>query len=211
MPHFEGNYQAYCGHLKKVPREIFVDKAPTLDAFRQGNLGDCYFLSSVGAAVNLNAAALKSMVHAHPDGSCDLSFRNGIHVHVPRLTDAEICLGSTAGQQGLWLNVLEKGFGLAKLHRAKNAGKEGTVSLDAISKGGDTDETISLFTGARRSCSRIERKRPHRPPMNCLPSKPKRGRYCTRPLPAATCSCADSRGQNAPWSGERPCLCSAWL
>lgn len=148
MPHFENNYHAYIKHLKSVPRQVFIEKAPSLDAFRQGNLGDCYFLSSVGAAVYLNAPAVKNMVHVQSDGSCDLTFRNGVRVHVPRLTDAEICLGSTAGQQGLWLNVLEKGFGLSKLHRVKNK-KEGEVSLDAISKGGDTDETISLFTGRK--------------------------------------------------------------
>ncbi len=54
--------------------------------------------------------------------------------------------GSSAGQQGLWLNILEKGFGMSMLHRTT---QEGRVSLDAISKGGDTDETISLFTGRK--------------------------------------------------------------
>lgn len=146
LPHFDGNYRSFCTHLKTAPREVFVDKAPNLDAFHQGNLGDCYFLSSVGAAVHLNAAAVKGMVQVKSDGSCDLTFRNGVRVHVPRLTDAEICLGSSAGKQGLWLNILEKGFGISKLHRTK---KEGQVSLDAISKGGDTDETISLFTGRK--------------------------------------------------------------
>jgi hypothetical protein len=172
LPHFEGNYHSYCNHLKKAPREIFVDKAPTLDAFRQGNLGDCYFLSSVGAAISLNAAAVKSMVHVHPDGACDLTFRNGIHVHVPRLTDAEICLGSSAGQQGLWLNILEKGFGLARLHRARKGVKVGEVSLDAISKGGDTDETISLFTGRKAellSYRRGKGKEKSPPPAHELP------------------------------------------
>src|SRR5262249_33133960 len=51
--------------------------------------------------------------------------------------------------------------GLSKLHRTK---KEGQVSLDAISRGGDTDETISLFTGRKAELLSYRRGKGTEPP-----------------------------------------------
>lgn len=167
LPHFEDNYQSFRGHLAKAPRELFVGSAPSLAGFSQGNLGDCYFLSAVGAAVARNPAAVKRMFQPHPDGSCELIFANGRRVHVGRLTDAEIALGSSAGEQGLWLNVLEKGFGLLKIHTSRNAHRGGETSLDAIASGGDADDTIELLTGHKADYLPIRRgKGKHLPPPN---------------------------------------------
>jgi hypothetical protein len=148
VPHFENNFQAFRRHIAKAPRELFVGNAPSLAGFSQGNLGDCYLLSAVGAAIARNPAGVKQMFHPQPNGSCDLTFANGRRVHVTRLTDAEIALGSSAGPQGLWLNVLEKGFGQLKLATSKQAHHSG-LGLDVISTGGDADDTIELLTGHR--------------------------------------------------------------
>ncbi len=148
VSHFEANYRAFRNHIAKAPRELFVGNAPSLTGFHQGHLGDCYFLSAVGAAVARNAAAVRNMFHPQPNGSCELTFGNGKRVHVSRLTDAEVALGSSAGAQGLWLNVLEKGFGQFKIRTSRNAHHSG-VALDAIAHGGDADDTIELLTGHR--------------------------------------------------------------
>lgn len=146
MPHFGSNFLSFRSHIAKAPHELFVGNAPSLTGFSQGLLGDCYFLSAVGAAVARSPAALKSMFHPLPNGACELTFPSGKRVHVSKLTDAELALGSSAGAQGLWLNVLEKGFGLLKIHTSKNGHQSG-VSMDAIAHGGDADDTIELLSG----------------------------------------------------------------
>jgi hypothetical protein len=162
-PHFENNYQSFRTHIAKAPRELFVGKAPSLTGFSQGNLGDCYFLSAVGAAVNRNPALIRRMFQPRPDGSVDLTFANGRHVHVTKLTDAEIAIGSSAGQQGLWLNVLEKGFGQVKIHTSRGVNR-GEPGLDAIATGGDADDTISLLTGHKADMLTIRNGKGKEPP-----------------------------------------------
>lgn len=148
LPHFEANYAAFKRHIAKAPRTIFVGNAPSFEGFHQGNLGDCYFLAAVGASVNRNPGHLRQLFHVHPDGSCDLTFPTGQRTHVSKLTDAEIALGSNAGEQGLWLNVLEKAFGQVKIQSTRSKMRE-NPAMDAISSGGDADATIKLLTGHR--------------------------------------------------------------
>lgn len=148
VPRFESTFRAFRSHIAKAPRQLFIGNAPSLEGLKQGKLGDCYFLSVVGAAVSRNPAAVKRMFHPNPNGSCELTFPNGSCITVSRLTDAEIALGSTAGAQGLWLNVLEKGFGQVKLRNARKAHYI-QVALDLISSGGSAKETIELLSGHR--------------------------------------------------------------
>ena len=49
--------------------------------------------------------------HQQSDGSCEVVFFSGEKITVPKLTDAQVALGSSAGNQGLWLNVLEEAYG----------------------------------------------------------------------------------------------------
>jgi hypothetical protein len=112
----------------------------------QGTLGDCYFVCVVGAALHTHRQRFKQMFHPQEDGSCELVFLDGKKVTVRKLTDAQIALGSSAGEQGLWLNVLEQGFG--QVRSAKDPKKApGDIPLDLISQGGDPQETISILTG----------------------------------------------------------------
>jgi len=140
-------YDGYLDHIKKAPKEIFVDnKPPSLEGFSQGWLGDCYFVAIVGAAVARDPKGVKKIFHVHEDGSCDLKFVTGRQVHVPRLTEAEVALGSTAGAQGLWLNVLEDGLGRLDLRVSHRHG----VAMDFVEAGApgvSMDAVIGMFTG----------------------------------------------------------------
>jgi hypothetical protein len=149
-------YRGFRSHIAKAPRELFVGNAPSLAGFSQGHLGDCYFVSAVGAAVARSPDAVKSMFNPNPDGSCWLTFANGRRVYVSRLSDAEIALGSSAGSQGLWLNVLEKGFGQVKIRTSKKV-HYGEIGLDAIATGGNADDTIELLSGHRGTYLSIRR------------------------------------------------------
>jgi hypothetical protein len=144
--HFEADFEHFRDHIQKAPRELFVGDAPHLLGISQGALGDCYFVSVVGAAIRTNRHRFKQMFHPQPDGSCELIFLDGERVMVHKLTDSKIALGSSAGKQGLWLNVLEQGFGQVRFAKEPNKAP-GDIPLDLISRGGDPQTTIALLTG----------------------------------------------------------------
>jgi len=155
-PRFNSDYSAFCRHLKAVPRRVFTeDECPKLLGMSQGRLGDCYFVSTIGAAVRLDRQAVRRMLHVRPDGSTDVVFPGGRSVHVNRLTDAEIALGSTAGDQGLWLNILEKALAkvFAELPTTKKLAAD--IDLDLISRGGSSARVITLLTGHAATVNRI--------------------------------------------------------
>jgi len=145
-PHFDDHFGSFHAHLNKVTRELFVDKKPpSLDGFEQGQIGDCFFLSVLGTAISRNAEAVHRMFREDKGGAVTVTFGCGKAVNVAPLTDAEIVLGSKAGQQGLWLNVAEKAFGMVENLNPKKPRSE--VALDVIASGGDPDHTIEVLTG----------------------------------------------------------------
>ncbi len=68
-------------------------------------------------------------------------------VRVPRLTDSEIAVTSSAFDQGIWINVLEKAFGEVRLAQPQTKRADDEIDLDVISRGGKIRNTIQLMTG----------------------------------------------------------------
>jgi Calpain family cysteine protease len=147
-PHFVSIYARFAQHLKKAPRDLFTgNESPTLEGVRQGALGDCYFMCVIGATVNRDPQQIRRMLHANPDGTTDVRFPGSRPVRVPQLTDSEIALTSSAADQGLWVNVLEKAFGTVKYAQPKSHQSDDDIDLDVISRGGKIKSTIQLMTG----------------------------------------------------------------
>ncbi len=143
--HFQADYEHFRNHIQNAPRDLFVGDAPQLVGMHQGGLGDCFFVSMVGAALQSDRNRLKQIFHPIKDGVCELDFLDGTKVTV-KLTDAQIALGSTAGSQGIWLNVLEEGFGQVRF-KLQPKKEPGDIPIDVISRGGDPSISISLLTG----------------------------------------------------------------
>ncbi|QJW95799.1 hypothetical protein [Frigoriglobus tundricola] len=149
--HFQSDYDRFRNHIRTAPHDLFTGTAPQLKGMSQGALGDCYFVSVVGAAVHAHRQRVLQMFRPAKDGACELDFPDGTKVLVRKLTDAQIALGSTAGEQGRWLNVLEEGFGQVRF--ARQAKKQpGDIPLDVISRGGDPATAIALLTGHKAEC-----------------------------------------------------------
>lgn len=142
---FQADFDKFRKHIQNAPREIFVDDAPQLVGIHQGGLGDCYFVSMVGASLHFNRSRLKEMFHPIKEGVCELDFLDGSKTTV-RLTDAQIALGSSAGSQGLWLNILEEGFGQVRF-KLQQKKEPGDIPIDVISRGGSPALSITLLTG----------------------------------------------------------------
>jgi hypothetical protein len=158
-PHFVSDYTNYFRHLRSAPRSLFVTAAgPYLSGMAQGNLGDCFFVSTVGVAVRRNGDVVRQMLHPNRDGSVDVEFPGGRTIHVKRLTDAEIALSSTAGPQGLWLNVLEKALSEVFITLPKPKYHQDDIDLDVISRGGSPARTITLMTGHATATTNIRKK-----------------------------------------------------
>ncbi|HEV3384713.1 MAG TPA: C2 family cysteine protease [Gemmata sp.] len=143
--HFQADYEHFRNHIQNSPRDLFVGDAPQLQGVHQGGLGDCYFVSMVGAAIHFERNRLKQIFHPIKDGVCELDFLDGTKTTV-KLTDAQIALGSSAGAQGLWLNVLEEGFGQVRFKQQPKK-EPGDIPIDVISRGGSPAASISLLTG----------------------------------------------------------------
>ena len=142
---FKGLFRKFSQHIKIVPHTMFTENAPRLEGIHQGPLGDCWVLSSVGAAVHFHPLLLKEMIHSQSDGSSNVEFRNGNSVRVNSLTDSQIALSSTCGDQGLWLNVLEQAFG--QVNKALTPKDREELGLDSINRGGNACRVITFLTG----------------------------------------------------------------
>jgi hypothetical protein len=109
-PAFQPRYLRALQRLRKASRDLFPQLLPSLDAIHQKGMGDCSFLSVVGAMVYRDPSAVKSMFTQSADGSATVAFGDRSRVKVVRVTDADIVMCSTAGSNGLWLTVLEKAY-----------------------------------------------------------------------------------------------------
>lgn len=144
-PHFANDFKSLSKHLNSIPRKVFTEKKIQLDQLSQGHLGDCYLVSIVGALVHRNPDSLRRIIHEGQANGTEVTFPDGKKAHVPPLTDGIICLGSTAHESGLWLNVLEEAFG--EVTHTKKPGNPGDPAIDKIGKGGAQTTTITLLTG----------------------------------------------------------------
>ncbi len=149
-------YRASLRRIAQAQRTVFADDHPDLGSFHQGPLGDCYFVSMVGALAYHEPARLSGMLRPAADGSCAVQFPGQKTVDVPPLTDAQIAISSTAGKDGLWLPVVEQAFGLHRQssRAAPQAGHESPPPdprddepTDLIAHGGYAGTTIELLTG----------------------------------------------------------------
>ena len=80
--------------------------------FKQGTLGDCYFLSALAGVLHQNPAAVANMI-AGPsaDGKYTVTFPGATRsIVVSPPTDAEIILYGTSAGDGSWLTLLEKAY-----------------------------------------------------------------------------------------------------
>ena len=146
QPAFQPRYRSALSRLRRTSRELFPQSQPSLAACRQGPLGDCYFVSVVGAMIYRNPAAVEGMFTQNSDGSTTVAFGNGHKVIVPPLTDAEIAISSTAGTNGLWLTVLENAYGKFR-QESKPGYQEDQPDTDAIANGGRPEYVINVLDG----------------------------------------------------------------
>ncbi len=145
-PSFQVRYLANLERLRAESPALFPQGLPALNSCHQGPLGDCYFVSVVGAMVYRSPQSVKDLFTANADGSTTVRFGNGRSVTLPPLTDAEVAISSSAGANGRWLAVLENAYGKIR-DEVVAAHRDDAVDTDSIAKGGSPAPVIQALTG----------------------------------------------------------------
>jgi hypothetical protein len=140
----EQAFSRYRKHIQNAPKELFAKDSPKREGISQGRLGDCFVIAPIGMFVTQHPNRLKGMIDQIIDGSCLVNFPGVKPVRVPKLTEAQIALGSSAGEQGLWLNMMEEA---CAMELRTLTGKKSAVAMDLISSGGTTAKIIQMLTG----------------------------------------------------------------
>jgi hypothetical protein len=146
QPAFDQSFSRGSRRISRTKRDLFADGGPNLETCHQGPLGDCFFVSVVGASIERDPNEVHNMIAQEGDGSFTITFPIGRKAHVPALTDTELALTSTTGNDGLWLAVLEKAYGKIRMDGLPEE-KQSESTTDAIARGGSTTTTIRLMTG----------------------------------------------------------------
>lgn len=137
-------YRASLRRIRTIQAQVFTDDQPDLASFHQGPLGDCYFVSMVGALAFHHPRALRDMVRTADDGSLAVVFPGHDPVPVPALTDAQVAISSTSGKDGRWLPVIEHAFGALRQRSRPDA--PDSEPTDLIARGGSAGQSIELLT-----------------------------------------------------------------
>jgi hypothetical protein len=121
----ENTYGGFQYKIKESSTELFPDGTPSLDALKQGRIGNCYFIAALGSKVSLDPDSVKKMIKDNGDGTYQVTLPGKEAVTVTKPTDAEIAYFGGAGKNGLWASVLEKAAG-------QLTGKSNVISSNTI-------------------------------------------------------------------------------
>lgn len=143
-PNFALSFRSGLTRIQTTPRVLFADDTPDLDALRQGPIGDCWLLASLGAFAHRDPKALQELITPTKDGF-RVRFADGQSADVAPLTDAELALSGTTGDEGLWLPVVEKAMG--QLRQQQNPQKHTADTASDALTGGSTATVLRMLTG----------------------------------------------------------------
>ena len=140
--------RAATGYMNFSYRPLFASSGPTADDIRQGQVGDCYFLSVLSSVAEVDPWTIRQTVADLGDGTYAVHFRRGgrdtfIRVDADLPTNAWGGLAySNFGREGsLWVAVVEKAYAFLR------TGAGSYASLDQ----GWMDESYNALGLAHRS------------------------------------------------------------
>jgi hypothetical protein len=116
----------------------------TLDNMRQGPLGDCFLVATIGAMVAHHPSDLTDLIKPLGGGDFLATFPNAQPFTLHPLTQSQLVLSSTSSGDGVWLAVVEQAYGKFREKAKGSADEEGT---DIIANGGNPGTTLALMTG----------------------------------------------------------------
>ena len=154
---FDASFQSYRRKLFNMSHEVFAHDLPHLESVQQGSIGDCYFIACLGAYLAQNPKNVCQMILSCDAGNKSFTVHFGreapILLRAP--TEVECALDSTSGDDGQWLAILEKAYGVYQ-NRKNTNGAKAEEPTDTIAKGGFAGNSIQLLTGHAASNFQIQ-------------------------------------------------------
>jgi hypothetical protein len=96
---------------------LFSNAGPSVNDINQGDLGDCYFLSTLSAVAKVNPSAIRKDIVNNNDGTYTVNFTSGstkkqirVDADLPTWSDGELAYANFGAGRSLWVAVLEKAF-----------------------------------------------------------------------------------------------------
>ena len=161
-PPYEAMFATALAKIGRAPRELFTADAPRVDRLAQGRLGDCFLLVSLGTLAARDPERLRSIMKAHPDGTVRVHFGDGHDLEIAAPTDAEVAIGASTSDTGVWANVYEKAVGTILMGRQK--AHRNLTPLAQIGGGGSPADPLEILTGhevRRHACDPYRHPRDH--------------------------------------------------
>jgi hypothetical protein len=131
-------------------RPIFTSDGPKLSEFHQAYHGDCYLIAATGALAANDPKRISRMFE------CDsgkakyiVNFPDGFSVSTSNLTEAELAMRGSPTENGLWLRMLEKAWGVRKMLRTTGKVDPTVDPIDVINGPIPHDITMEALTGHR--------------------------------------------------------------
>ncbi|MCS7020427.1 MAG: calpain family cysteine protease [Gemmataceae bacterium] len=120
-----------------IGRPLFGPDGPKMDDIRQGALGDCWFLASLGSMAFANPNSIRSMVVDFGDGTYGVRFGSTFYrvdSDLPVYRYGDQFLSYTAFGHGgsMWAPIVEKAFAFHRVPGANSYSSiEGGFTIDA--------------------------------------------------------------------------------
>lgn len=124
------------------PPVLFARGVPHIDGIKQGNTGDCYLLSTVAGLAYHDPQRLAALIVPNRDGSYTVNFPQHEPITVAPPTDCEIASYTDDAQDGYWLHVIEKAWGVYRDRKRTH-----TEVVDSVIHGGSGGGAIMFVTG----------------------------------------------------------------
>lgn len=138
-------YNGGIGKISKQASELFKYGSPHISHIRQGHTSDCYFLAPVASMTEVRPQDLVKMIQANEDNTFTVRLHHFSPVLLRAPTEGEIATYTDAGDDGIWLMLLEKAYAMTKL-RDKHVEMLEALDLTTI-HGGSSGKVIYYLTG----------------------------------------------------------------
>ena len=144
---------------QKSTAPLFSTGGPSINDINQGNLGDCYLLSSLADVAKNNPSIITSMIRDNGNNSFGVRFYVGgkedwvtVNNYLPTVGGALVFNNADSGIQNMWVGLVEKAYaqlsasGVFDGNSSANYGN----SFSSIGNGGMVENLLQEITNAGR-------------------------------------------------------------
>jgi hypothetical protein len=96
---------------------LFSNAGPNVNDINQGDLGDCYFLSTLSAIAKVDPAVIRKDIVNNNDGTYTVNFTSGstkkqvrVNADLPTWSDGQLAYAGLGAGNSMWVAILEKAF-----------------------------------------------------------------------------------------------------